>query len=270
MIVRPQQDAAGRRQRQRHLAALGHGAEGGKLGSIGGVIGLVRAGQVRHDEIGSRRQGLVAQAGPFGGFHAQPVHAAVQLDREGLDGQYGYYESIDYTPAHVPPGRRSVVVKAFMAHHQGMSLVALCNLLCNWPMQRRFFSDARVKASALLLEERVPTAAPLITPRAEQVPTLLLGEPELRLTDHVGPGQRAVQRLHLLGHGELSTIISASGGGVITWKGMNVTRYREDAALDDWAEKIRSQPWSEADIYFKHEDEATGPRLAARFLERLG
>jgi cyclic beta-1,2-glucan synthetase len=155
------------------------------------------------------------------------------LDREGLDAQYGYYESIDYTPAHVPPGRRSVVVKAFMAHHQGMSLVALCNLLCNWPMRRRFFNDARVKASALLLEERVPTGAPLITPRAEQVPTSLLGEPELRLTDHVGPGQRAVQRLHLLGHGELSTIISASGGGVITWKGMDVTRYREDAALDE-------------------------------------
>ena len=156
-----------------------------------------------------------------------------QLDREGLDGQYGYYESIDYTPSHVPPGRRSVVVKAFMAHHQGMSLVALGNLLCNWPMRRRFFSDARLKASALLLEERVPTGAPLIMPRAEQVPTPLLGEPELRLTDHVGPGQRALQRLHLLGHGELSTIISASGGGVITWKGMNVTRYREDAALDE-------------------------------------
>jgi cyclic beta-1,2-glucan synthetase len=154
------------------------------------------------------------------------------LDREGLEGTYGYYESIDYTPAHVPPERRSVVVKAYMAHHQGMSLVSLCNVLCNWPMQRRFFADARVKASALLLEERVPNAAPLIIARAEQVPTPQLGEPELRLTDHVGLGQLGVQRLHLLGHGELSTIISASGTGVTTWKGMNVTRYRDDPALD--------------------------------------
>ncbi len=154
------------------------------------------------------------------------------LDREGLDGKYGYYEAIDYTPGHVPPERRSVVVKAFMAHHQGMSLVALCNVLCNWPMQRRFFADARVKASALLLEERVPLSTPTIAVRSDHVPTPLLGEPELRLTDHVGLGASGVQRLHLLGHGELSSIISATGTGVTTWKGMDVTRFREDAALD--------------------------------------
>jgi uncharacterized protein YecE (DUF72 family) len=43
----------------------------------------------------------------------------------------------------------------------------------------------------------------------------------------------------------------------------------EDAALHEWADKIRAQPWSDADIYFKHEDEATGPKLAARFLQVL-
>jgi cyclic beta-1,2-glucan synthetase len=154
------------------------------------------------------------------------------LEREGLDGQYGFYEAIDYTPGHVPPDRRSVVVKAFMAHHQGMSLVAICNVLCNWPMQRRFFADARVKASALLLEERVPQAAPIIPTRADQAAKQLLGEPELRLTDHVGSGSVGVRRLHLLGHGELSSIISATGTGVTTWKGMDVTRFREDPSLD--------------------------------------
>ncbi len=154
------------------------------------------------------------------------------LEREGLDGQYGFYESVDYTPGHVPPERRSVVVKAFMAHHQGMSLVALCNVLCHWPMQRRFFADARLKASALLLEERVPSSAPIVPTRPDQASKQLLGEPELRLTDHVGPGAVGVRRLHLLGHGELSSIISAQGTGVTTWKRMDVTRFREDPALD--------------------------------------
>ena len=59
------------------------------------------------------------------------------LDSEALAGPYGYYEAIDYTLAHVPPKKRSVVVKAYFAHHQGMSLISLCNVLCNWPMQRR-------------------------------------------------------------------------------------------------------------------------------------
>ncbi len=154
------------------------------------------------------------------------------LDAAGLGGQYGYYEAIDFTPGHVPPGRRSVVVKAFMAHHQGMSLVALGNLLCNWPMQRRFFADARVKASALLLEERVPNAAPLTVARADQASTAASNEPELRLTDHVGLGAPGAPRLHLLGHGELSSIVSAAGTGVITWKGLDVTRFRDDSALD--------------------------------------
>ena len=155
-----------------------------------------------------------------------------QLNREGLAGKYGFYEAIDYTPGHVPPQRRSVVVKAFMAHHQGMSLVALCNVLCNWPMQRRFFADARVKASALLLEERVPETSQVISVRADQAATPLLGEPELRLTDHVGLGATGVERLHLLGQGELSTMITARGNSAVTWKGMDVTRFREDAALD--------------------------------------
>ncbi len=154
------------------------------------------------------------------------------LDAAGLSGKYGYYEAIDYTAGHVPPGRRSVVVKAFMAHHQGMSLVALGNLLCNWTMQRRFFADARVKASALLLEERVPNTAPLTSARTDQASTALTSEPELRLTDHVGLGALGVPRLHLLGHGELSSIVSAAGNGVITWKGLDVTRFRDDPALD--------------------------------------
>ena len=78
----------------------------------------------------------------------------------GVLGEYGYYEAIDYTKARVPPGREGVVVKAYFAHHQGMSLVALDNALHEAPMQRRFHSDARMQATELLLEERVPQAVP--------------------------------------------------------------------------------------------------------------
>jgi uncharacterized protein YecE (DUF72 family) len=37
--------------------------------------------------------------------------------------------------------------------------------------------------------------------------------------------------------------------------------------LDDWAARIRAQRWAETFVFFKHEDEGTGPRLAARFME---
>jgi hypothetical protein len=41
-----------------------------------------------------------------------------------------------------------------MAHHQGMSLLALTNLLCDNIFQRWFHSNPRVKASELLLHEK--------------------------------------------------------------------------------------------------------------------
>jgi cyclic beta-1,2-glucan synthetase len=84
----------------------------------------------------------------------------------------------------------------------------------------------------LLLEERVPQAAPLTAARTDQASTALSSEPELRLTDHVGLASPGVQRMHLLGHGELSSIVSASGTGVLTWKGMDVTRFRDDPQLE--------------------------------------
>jgi uncharacterized protein YecE (DUF72 family) len=40
-----------------------------------------------------------------------------------------------------------------------------------------------------------------------------------------------------------------------------------DSDLKDWSDRVRGQPWSEAFVFFKHEDEATGPKLAARFAE---
>jgi uncharacterized protein YecE (DUF72 family) len=42
-----------------------------------------------------------------------------------------------------------------------------------------------------------------------------------------------------------------------------------DADVDAWAERIKAQPWDEAFVFFKHEDEGTAPRLAARLIERL-
>jgi cyclic beta-1,2-glucan synthetase len=160
------------------------------------------------------------------------VHNLRALSRAGLEGDYGYYEAADYTKGHIPPERRSVVVKAFMAHHQGMSLVALGNVLGGAPMQRRFYADARVKASALLLEERVPRSVALVQVRAAEMAPRTVTEPELNVTDHAGLVGPTLPRAHLLGHGQLSTLLTAAGSGVVTWQGLDVTRFREDAALE--------------------------------------
>ncbi len=154
------------------------------------------------------------------------------LAGEGLDGPYGFYESIDYTPAHVPPGRRGVVVKCFMAHHQGMSLVALDSILNDAPMQRRFHRHPRIKAAELLLEERIPTRSPLVEAPAPLVVRASEGERLADVVEHAGKSAAGPLRVHLLGHGELCSLITATGGGFISWKGLDVNRFREDPQLD--------------------------------------
>src|SRR3989449_2962027 len=103
------------------------------------------------------------------------AHNFRRLAREGLDGAYGFYEAIDYTHRKAdesesgseprPHGSRGVVVQAFMAHHQGMSLVALANAVLGDLMVQRLHADPRVQATALLLQERAPRHAPITQPR---------------------------------------------------------------------------------------------------------
>ena len=71
----------------------------------------------------------------------------LKLMSEGAEGRYGLYESIDYTKERVPKGKKKVLVKCFMIHHQGMSLMALDNVLRNNILQERFHRIPKVKAT---------------------------------------------------------------------------------------------------------------------------
>jgi len=90
----------------------------------------------------------------------------LRLQKEGALAGYGFYEAIDYTAERLPKNQKSVIVRAFMAHHQGMSLVALDNVLNNRAMEMRFHADPLVQATELLLQERIPTGVPAVRPRA--------------------------------------------------------------------------------------------------------
>ncbi len=63
------------------------------------------------------------------------------MAEKGFLGAYGFFEAIDYTPSRVPRGKDCAIVRAFMAHHQGMSLLALTYVLQQQPMQRRFMAS---------------------------------------------------------------------------------------------------------------------------------
>lgn len=78
-----------------------------------------------------------------------------RMKQLGWMGEFGFYESADYSStAEHDPGLRYALVRSWMAHHQGMSLLALTNLLAGKPFQRWFHADPRVRATELLLDEK--------------------------------------------------------------------------------------------------------------------
>ncbi len=82
----------------------------------------------------------------------------------GGRGRYGFYEALDYTPSRVPTGSTVAIVRAFMAHHQGMTIVSIANALLDSPMRTRFHEEAIVQSTDLLLQERTPREVALNRP----------------------------------------------------------------------------------------------------------
>ena len=154
---------------------------------------------------------------------------------QGGEGRYGYYEAIDYTPGRVAAGRERAVVKAYMAHHQGMSLVALGNVLTDFRMQQRFHADPLVASAELLLQERVPRRIQLAAPRVEEVEFVRsVREVPPPVTRAYPLADTPVPSTHFLSNGSYSVMVTNGGGGYSRWRDREVTRYREDLTRDCW------------------------------------
>lgn len=166
-----------------------------------------------------------------------PEKACQNLERlaaEGLIGPFGFFEAIDYTPARQQRKQSSAVVRSFMAHHQGMSLLALDFLLLDRPMQRRFVSEPMFQATLLLLQERIPKTTALF-PHTTQLldvhSTSVMTKMPIRVFSSPNTPLPQVQ---LLSNGRYHVMVSNAGGGSSRWKGLAVTRWREDGTCDNW------------------------------------
>lgn len=153
------------------------------------------------------------------------------LSKKGLEGEFGFYEAVDYTASRLPRGKTSVIIQSFMVHHQGMGLLSLAYVLLDKPMQRRFAAELRFQATLLLLQERIPRAtlfyahtADIVEPQSQATgaPVRIITTPFTRIPE-----------IQLLSNGRYQLMISNSGAGYSRWKDLAVTRWREDATKDD-------------------------------------
>ena len=166
-----------------------------------------------------------------------PERACLNLQRlaaEGLAGQFGFYEAVDYTASRLPRGQSSAVIRSFMAHHQGMIFLSMAYLILDRPMQKRFESDPMFQATTLLLQERVPKAGAFQLHTAEfSAIRATDNEPEMPVRVLSSP-DTPIPEVQLLSNGRYHVMVTNAGGGYSRWKDLAVTRWREDTTCDNW------------------------------------
>jgi cyclic beta-1,2-glucan synthetase len=157
----------------------------------------------------------------------------------GARGQYGWYEALDYTKTRLPEGADVVLVRAYMAHHQGMSLIAIADALHDGAMRRRFHAEPIIQATELLLQERMPHDVALAEPKTETAEEAASsGEPLSSTQRRFNSPHNVTPRTHLLSNGRYAVMITAAGSGYSRWRDLAVTRWREDVTCDNWGSYI--------------------------------
>ncbi len=158
-----------------------------------------------------------------------------RLEQLGARGELGLFEALDFTVAHQPAKSHQQafsLVETYMTHHQGMSLAALCNVLCQDAPRRWFAADPQVAAHEALLHERCPRQiVESADPRQPPEPGGYVAEPVFQTRD-VNPLRAGWKPTQLLSNGRYSVALHASGAGVSRWGGRNVSRWRDDLLRD--------------------------------------
>ena len=156
-----------------------------------------------------------------------------RLEGLGVSGTMGFYESIDFTREAKKGGDLGLVIYSYMAHHQGMSLLALNNLLHHDPIKRRFRNDLRIRAFESLLFERIPSSSPISDDTQADEPTIKVASVEQQM-QRSWEQKTIIPQTQLLGNGRYSLLITNSGTGYSRWNGFDINRWRGDSTLDPW------------------------------------
>ena len=81
------------------------------------------------------------------------------LKKFGMYGKYGFFEAIDFTKSRV--GKGNAVIRSYMSHHVGMSMIASANACFDDIFVKRFINDPQMASAVELLDEKIPVDAPI-------------------------------------------------------------------------------------------------------------
>ncbi|MCL7997188.1 protein ndvB [Brucella sp. 21LCYQ03] len=184
---------------------------------------------------GLSRNAVIAPYASLLAAQYQPAAAVANLKRLaklGALGRYGFHDSVDFTPSRVREGETYAVVKNYYAHHHGMAIIAVNNVIFEGRMRERFHSDPVIEAAELLLQEKAPREIPMIYAKTENPMRVDSGgfdDAPMRIID---VPFKAPRTTHMMSNGQYALMVTANGSGYSRWHNWDITRFHADASED--------------------------------------
>ena len=150
-----------------------------------------------------------------------------RLEKEGMYGKYGFYESIDYTLNRLRKGEKSAVVKTYMAHHQGLILLSLDNLFNKNILQTRFMNNPEIEAVEILLEERMPENVIITKEQKEKVEKVKNIDYETYAVREFNKPFDKLKNINLISSEDYSILMDQKGNGYSKYKDIVVNRFKK-------------------------------------------
>jgi len=150
------------------------------------------------------------------------------LVRLGAQSRYGFYEALDFTASRLPEGSVCAIVRSCMAHHQGMTIAALANVLQDGRLRARFHAEPIIQSVDLLLQERVPRDASVAAPHAADVQISPVEHSSMASVRRFDSPAQAWPSAHILSNGRYSVTLTPTGSGFSRWGDLAITRWRAD------------------------------------------
>lgn len=157
------------------------------------------------------------------------------LEKEGAYDKFGFYESIDYTPQRVEKGKKSAVVKTYMAHHQGLILLSINNLFHNNILSKRFMQNPEINSVSILLQETMPETVITTKEKKEKIEKLKYKDYENYVqTTYKKIDERLVTG-NFISNEDYVIGMNQKGQGVSKYKDIYINRFKP---TDDYAQGI--------------------------------
>lgn len=151
------------------------------------------------------------------------------LEKQEMLGEFGFYESIDYTLSRLKYGKTYEPVKTYMAHHQGLIMLSVNNLINKDILVKRFSKNPEIAAVDILLQERMPDKAIITKEKKEKVQKLKMQDYENYSEKIYTKTNKNLNTTNVVSNGKYTVISDLYGRGYSKFENLLINRYKETA-----------------------------------------